>query len=308
MLSDRKVLVTGGAGQIARPIVARLAAENEVWCAARFTDPQTREEIEALGARPVAWDLASGDNSMLPSDFTHVLHSAALMVTEDHEAAVRVNAEGTGLLMSHCRSAEAFVFVSTFGVYRRQEPDHAHAETDPLGGLASYGSGYPIGKIATEGAVRAAARMLGLPTTIARMNVGYGTAGHAGMPVFFFGMMLAGQPIPVPVDHANHSSPIHEDDIAEQGSGPLFEIASVPATIVNWAGDEVVTTWEFCDYLGGLAGIAPTYLPSEVSFDTFVSDNARRRELLGPCRVGWKEGMRRAVAAKYPQAFAGAAS
>ena len=303
MLSDKKVLITGATGQIARPVAELLVTDNEVWCAARFTDPEAKREVEELGIRTVTWDLAARDNSMLDDDFTHVLHSAALMVTEDHEEAIRVNAEGTGLLMQHCRNAEAFVYVSTSAVYRRQDPEHAHKENDPLGGYASYGTGYPIGKMAAEGAVRAASCMLELPATIARMNIGYGTRGHAGLPAMFFGMMQQGQPIPVPIGHDNWGSPIHEDDIAEQGAGPLFDIASVPTTVVNWAGNDPVSTHMLCDYLGEVGGLTPEYLPSEVLFDSFVADTTKRESLIGPCKVEWHDGVRRSIEALFQGAI-----
>jgi len=303
MISDKKVLVTGATGQIARPIAERLAEDNEVWCAARFSRPEAAAELEALGIVPCRWDLGSDDFSMLPTDFTHVVHAAALMAAEEHDEAVRVNAEGAGMLMQHCRSAEAFVFVSSFCLYQKQAPDHPYAEVDPLGGNATYASSYPVSKIAAEGAVRAAARMLELPTTIARMNVGYGMSSWGGLPVMYFDKMLRGEPISVPVGYDNISSPIAETDIAEQAGGPLFDIASSPATIVNWAGDDPVSERQFCDYLGGLAGITPTYVESEVTFDCFVSDNTRRRELIGPCQTSWKDGMRRTIEARFPGAF-----
>jgi nucleoside-diphosphate-sugar epimerase len=300
MLSDKKILVTGATGQIARPIAERLAADNEVWCAARFTHPDRKRELEELGIVTCPWTLGSGDFSTLPSDFTHVLHSAALMITPDHDEGVRVNAEGTGMLMQHCRSAEAFVFVSSFCLYQRQDPEHAYKETDPLGGYATYSSSYPVSKIATEGAVRAAAQMLELPTTIARMNIGYGTSSHGGLPVIFFEQMLKGDPIAVPSGYDNWGSPISGEDIADQADGPMFEIASVPATIVNWAGDTPLTDRQFCEYLAGLAGIEPKFVESDVTFDSFVSDNTRRVELIGKCKTDWKDGMRRAIEARFP--------
>jgi nucleoside-diphosphate-sugar epimerase len=304
MLSDRKVLVTGATGQIARPIAEALAKDNEVWCAARFTDPARKTELETLGITTCPWTLGSGDFSMLPSDFTHVVHAAALMTAEEHDEAVRVNAEGTGLLMQHCRRADAFIFVSSFSLYRRQDSTHAYVETDPLGGAATYASSYPVSKIAAEGAVRAAAQMLRLPTTIARMNVGYGTASHGGLPVMFFTRMLKDRPIAVPVGYENWCSPIAAEDIAEQGGGALFDIASVPATLLNWAGDDAVSHREFCDYLGGLAGITPRYVESDVTFDSFISDNTRREQLIGRCTTPWKDGMPRAIAARFPGTIA----
>lgn len=207
MLSDKKVLVTGATGQIGRPIAERLVADNEVWCAARFSDPALRRQLEELGIKTCTWALSSGDFSEVPEDFTHVVHAAYLIIEPQHDVAVRVNAESTGLLMQHCRRAESFVFVSASAVYERQEPKHLYAETDPLGGLASYMTSYPVAKIASEGVVHAAARMLDLRSTIARMNIGYGMASHGGVPVMFCQQILAGQPIAVPFGYENWGSP-----------------------------------------------------------------------------------------------------
>jgi nucleoside-diphosphate-sugar epimerase len=304
MLSDKKILVTGGTGQIGRPIAELLARDNEVWCAARFSDSAAKAELESLGIKTHQWSLGSPDFAELPADFSHVIHSAFIMTEPEHEKAIRANAEGTGMLMAHCRNAEAFLFVSAFALYRKQEPEHAYAETDPLGGAASYSSSYPIAKIATEGVVRAAARMLDLPTTIARMNIGYGMSGHGGLPVMFLRQILQGKPISVPVGHDNWGSPISEEDFAAQASGPLFDIASTPATLLNWAGDEAVSHRQMCHYLTELTGITAQYQESPINFDSFVSDNTRRTQLIGRCAVGWREGIRRTVAGRFPDAVA----
>ena len=80
-------------------------------------------------------DLASGDFGELPSDFTYVLHLAVYQVEGlDYDTALRTNAEGTGLLMSHCRNAKAFLHMSTCSVYKpNPDPHHIYTETDPLG-------------------------------------------------------------------------------------------------------------------------------------------------------------------------------
>ncbi len=49
-------------------------------------------------------------------------------------------------------------------------------------------------------------------------------------------------------------SPIHDDDICDQVE-PLLDAATVPATIVNWAGDEPVSVQEYCKYFGELLGV-----------------------------------------------------
>lgn len=304
MLSDKKVLITGATGQIGRPIAERLVADNEVWCAARFSDPARRKELEDLGIKTCTWDLSSNDFSLVPRDFTNVLHAAYLIAEARHDVAVRVNAESTGLLMQHCQNADSFVFVSASAVYEPQAPGHLYAETDPLGGLASYMTSYPVAKIATEGVVHAAARMLNLPSTIARMNIGYGMASHGGVPVMYCQQMLAGQPIGVPFGHDNWGSPIHEDDIAEQGSGPLFDVASLPVTVLNWAGNDAVSHHQLCDFIGELTGTTPNYVESELTFDSFASDNTHREELIGSCKVPWRDGVRSTLARHFPDAVA----
>lgn len=145
MLQNRKILLTGATGQIAGPIAENFAKDNEVWCAARFSDPNRKAELEAIGINPCRWDMGSGDASMLPDDFTHVVHSA-LQVSPDYDESITNNAEASALLMQHCRNAEAFLHVSSSCVYKRHEdhPHHAYAETDPLGGLASYAEVYPV--------------------------------------------------------------------------------------------------------------------------------------------------------------------
>ena len=66
MLSGEKVLITGPAGRIAFGIARTLAAENEVWGVARFSDAAARQEVEALGVTTRAVDLGEGDFGDLP--------------------------------------------------------------------------------------------------------------------------------------------------------------------------------------------------------------------------------------------------
>ncbi len=101
MLSDEKILLTGPAGQIAFPMAEYLAKDNEVWGMARFGDPETKAKVEAIGVTAVKGDLGDADFSELPDDFTYVIHFAALMAPGwDFDAAIRANAEGTGLLLA----------------------------------------------------------------------------------------------------------------------------------------------------------------------------------------------------------------
>lgn len=299
MLSDEKILITGPAGQIAEPLARRLAADNDVWGIARFGDADARARVEGYGVTTRAVNLGDGNFGDLPSDFTYVLHLAADQSGGlDYDWAMRVNAEGTGLLLDHCRAAKAALVMSTFSVYRpKVDPTSPFVETDPLGDANSmHAPTYSMSKIGQEAVARYCARSLRLPVTIARMNASYGDNG--GLPANHLAAARAGQPVVTRWDPCVYS-PIHEDDIYDQTEA-LLGAASVPATIVNWAGDEPVSVqqWSalFAEELGR---------PVEVQVGDFpntqlsaISDNNKRLAITGPCKVPWKDGMRRMIAAR----------
>jgi nucleoside-diphosphate-sugar epimerase len=283
-----------------------MAAENEVWCLARFSKPETRAELETKGIKTFEWTMGEGSLDGLDDDFTHVVHAAPYRGQPDFDTATQANAVGAGMLMHHCRRAEAFLFISTFGVYAKPPAaEDPVAETDPLGGYTPYAPSYGVSKLAAEGAVRAFARVLDLPTTIARLNVCYGPTGWGGLPVEFFGRLLAGEPIWMPSDgNPTPSSPISTDDVTQFVPG-LWDAASPTTTIVNLAGDEMTSVREFMTYLAEQAGIDVNFVRDERSRASLVSDNTRRKSLLGECSVHWRDGMVRAVEAHYPGAFSG---
>jgi nucleoside-diphosphate-sugar epimerase len=296
MLRDAKILVTGPAGQIAFPLAAHLAEHNEVWGVARFADAAARARVEAAGVRTVACDLASGDFRELPDDFDHVLHLATFRNGGlDYDQAMRVNAEGTHLLLAHCRRAKSVLVMSTAEVYRPDpDPMKVIHESAPLGDSNSlFDPTYSMSKIAQEAVARSCARAYDLPVTIARMNASYGPNG--GLLTYHLDWLLAGKDIVVKWDPAMYS-PIHQDDINSQTEA-LLAAASVPATIVNWGGDEPVAAQEWCAELGRLTGLDPHVVVKEVpgGIRGIVLDTARRRAITGPCTVSWREGLRRLV-------------
>ena len=49
MLKDEKILITGPAGHVAFPLARELAKNNEVVGLARFSNPEDRDKVEAIG-------------------------------------------------------------------------------------------------------------------------------------------------------------------------------------------------------------------------------------------------------------------
>jgi nucleoside-diphosphate-sugar epimerase len=157
---------------------------------------------------------------------------------------------------------------------------------------------YSISKIAGEVVARTMARVLDLPTTIARLSVPYGDSG--GWPYWQLEMILAGTPIPVPPGGPARYNPIHADDIVRQVPR-LLEIAAVPAVTVNWAGPAVVSLQEWCQYLGSLVDRPVEFVESDQALRGVPVDVALMHELVGPAEVDWRVGMRRLVEAAHPE-------
>lgn len=304
-MRGKKILVTGPTGQVADPVARKLARENEVWGIARFNAPDKRRSLEEDGVHCHKVDLGEGDFGGLPDDFDYVLHFAVVKTPKvDFELDLRANAESTGLLMSHCRRARAFLHCSSTAVYQPKGHELID-ETDELGdNHRVMMPTYSISKIAAEVVARFAAREFNLPTVIARLNVPYGDNG--GWPFYHMLMMKSGIPVPVHRDAPSIYTPIHEDDILATIPG-LLDAASVPARTLNWCGQEHVSIEEWCGYIGELVGVEPHFEPTEQTLESVRTDNARLRGLAGEARVHWKDGIRRMIEARRPEWLQGEA-
>ncbi|HEY1828701.1 MAG TPA: NAD(P)-dependent oxidoreductase [Acidimicrobiales bacterium] len=297
-LVGKKIVITGVTGQVARPLALTLAAENEVYGAARFHDHAARDALTAGGVRCVPIDLLAGEVEALPADADYVLHFAVAK-SNDWETDVRANSGGLAYLMEHHQAAQAFLHCSTTGVYK-PEGHRVFDEDAPLGdnhGVWPFLRTYSICKIAAEGTARWGADRFELPTVIARLSVPYGDGG--GWPAIQLHMMLSGQAVPVHVDAPSVYHPLHADDIAAMVPR-LLEVASIPATTVNWGGSEAVSIEEWCTYLAELVGIEATFAPTADTIDSVQIDTTRMHDLIGRTTVLWRDGMRRMVAALHP--------
>jgi UDP-glucuronate 4-epimerase len=74
----------------------------------------------------------------------------------------------------------------------------------------------------------------------------------------------------------------------------------VPATVVNWAGEDAVSIEDWCAYLGGLIGREPTFEPTDRTIGSVTVDLTRMHALVGHAKVPWGEGFARMVAARQP--------
>ncbi|MET1000191.1 MAG: NAD(P)-dependent oxidoreductase [Acidimicrobiia bacterium] len=286
-----RFLVTGATGQVGFPVARALAAEHDVVAVARFRDADARAQLTAAGVTCVEADLVQGSLDTVPSDVDYVCNFAVVK-SNRWDVDIAGNAEAAGLLMDHCRSARGFLHCSSTGVYEALDGE-PQRETDPLGdNHRVMMPTYSISKIAAEAVVRTTCRMLDVPTTIARLNVPYGDNG--GWPAFHLQLIMAGQPVPVHPRQPSRFNPIHEDDIVAMIPA-LLGAATVPATIVNWGGDEETSIEEWSEYMAGLLGLEARFDVTPNTIGGIPTDNTLRREIAGPTTVGWKDGMRRMV-------------
>jgi nucleoside-diphosphate-sugar epimerase len=294
LLTDQKILVTGVNGMVARPIAEALARDNEVWGVARFTDPATRGRAEAAGIHAVALDVSVGPPHELPDDFTYVLHLAYHRGgTGDFDSAMRINAEGTGFVLTHCQRARAALVMSSNVIYPpHDDPWHEPVETDAIGGMIPpWSPTSSSAKVAEEAVARWCARALDLPVTVARLNTVYGPHDQL-LPVAHMDAVVAGRPVAARWDPHPHR-PIHVDDLVGQLEA-MLDAASVPATIVNWAGDEQVSIQDWAAMAGAWCGkpaqVDVTPVPGTTRNN--LADVSRRQAITGPCQVRFADAFR----------------
>lgn len=297
-IAGSKILITGPTGQVAAPVIAAWSGQAEITALARFSDPAGRTALEGQGVRCLQADLADPDAlTGLPADFDYVLNFAVVK-TDSFDYDLAANAEGLGRLMVHCRQAKAFLHLSSTAVYQYagQEP---RAEDAPLGdNHRVMFPTYSISKIAAETVCRFTARQFGIPATIARLSVPYGNNG--GWPWYHLLMMEQGMPIDVHPDRPNSYNLLHTDDYIEK-LPLLLAAASTEATTVNFGGSQAVSIEDWCGWLQELTGLVPEFRDNPQAFGSLAIDTTRMHELIGPTRVGWREGVRNMVAALSPQ-------
>ncbi len=296
-ISGCRILIAGPTGQVARPVVARLAQNNEVFALARFSNPEDEQAIQALGATTIKADLAHDDLSDLPGDLDYALNYAVVK-TGDFDYDLAANGEGAGRLMLACREVRAFVHFSSTAVY--QYGGHKpRVETDPLGdNHRMMFPTYSISKIAAETVVRFVAHQFDIPTTIARLSVPYGDNG--GWPLFHLLMMKEGIPIDLHPEHPNNYNLIHESDYINKVPG-LCAAATSDVTTLNFGGSEQVSIEQWCEYLTQLTGLQPVFRDNPEAFGSLAIDTTRMHAAIGPTEMPWKQGILSMVKSMAPE-------
>jgi nucleoside-diphosphate-sugar epimerase len=294
MLDGQKTLITGATGKIAFPIARLLATRNEVWGAARFSKPSDRDKLIAANIRPLRLDMASGDFSAVPTDFTYVFHAAVDPGANDWRQCVQTNAHNSGKLLYHCRAAKGFVYCSTGSIYKYQGQRPLKERDGP--GVPARAN-YSFSKIAGEAVCTWVAEQFKIPVTIIRICSTYGPEG--GTPADRLEAIAQGKAIRLHPDKPNNYNPIYEDDYVMLGIRAM-EVAACPPIVVNWAGSETVSVEDYCAYMGELIGVKPQFEYSTEAHTPLWPDVTYMHQVLGRTQVHWRDGFRRMIEARNP--------
>jgi nucleoside-diphosphate-sugar epimerase len=290
-LEGEKILVTGATGAIALPAARYLAQKNEVWGVARFSNAALRKELEGAGVQTAHVDFEKNDFDAIPEDVTIVLHYAyTRRPSGEFDDAIQVNAIAAGHVLHRCRRAKAALIVSAATLYSiHEDPYYAYREGDDIGFVrAPWGPSSPVSKVTLESTARFCSEAFDIPITIVRPSVPYGCSVDMATTI----MDSVVEERPVFAAHAPQPlSVIHIDDMCDQ-IGDLIDAASVPATILNWASDEIITVQEIAEQAAELSGKKP---PSYHIMDEpgaakgAVVDTTRVRRIVGPCKRNFRE-------------------
>lgn len=294
-MKGNRILVTGPTGHLTMPIVRELAPDNDVVALARFSKPGDREALESLGVTCIRKDLAADDLGDVPDDVDYVFHAGAMVAMDserDMGYTFEVNTQGTGRLMYHCRNATTFVHCSTGGVYAHQT--HPVTESDDYGTPIPA---YSLSKIAAEQMVTFISTQWQVPAVILRIGAVYGP--DATGPAVRLDRMIRGKEVWVNPTEPREASVMWVDD-AVRLAIKAFTAGAVPPTVVNFCGDDPVSIEDYCRYAGELLGIEPRFRYTDETYPANTMDTTRMHEVLGECAVGWRDGFRRLVQARYP--------
>jgi nucleoside-diphosphate-sugar epimerase len=299
-----KVLFIGGQGPVSAPVARLLAQDNDVWAMARFSKPEVRRNLETAGIHCIAHDLFSPFDD-IPTDFDYVYFSTfpalALDPPKPWPDSFNAYADSVGRLMTACRRARGFVFVSSVSIYDPPSPPEVVTETHAVGVHANRM--YSFAKFACEAVVGYVSREMLVPTTIARIGI---TSGRDGGPLRDrLDQIVRGQPVLVHPDGPTYLRPLFEKDCAAFGALAL-EAGRVPPLIVNVCGDDTVTMEECCEYLGRLVNLPVQFRYDTAAWGSLIPDVSLRQRVLGSCGDTWQQGCRKLVEHLYPNLLTGA--
>jgi hypothetical protein len=70
---------------------------------------------------------------------------------------------------------------------------------------------------------------------------------------------------------------------------------------VNWGGDQLVSIEDWCEEMGRLTGIVPTFNPTTATIASIVPDLKKLHDVGFNSSIDWCEGIRRQISTMRPE-------
>jgi UDP-glucose 4-epimerase len=304
-LSDRTVLITGGAGFVGSHLADRLVAGNEV----RVLDDLStgcREHVPEA-AELIVGDVRDVDLLTRAMDGVDlVFHEAAVVSVEESverpTAVHDVNVDGTLQVLEAARAVDARVVVASSAAVYGHPGEVPVPETDPKTPTSPYG----IDKLAVDQYTRRYHELYGLETVALRYFNVYGprqSAGaYSGVIDAFLEQAHSGGPITVEGDGTQTRDFVHVADVVDAnlraattdrvgrafnvGTGTETEIEALAETVRDVTGEE--------------APIVHTD-PRDGDIDRSCASTARARDELGfEANLDLEAGLERLATVRSP--------
>lgn len=272
------ILITGGAGFLARRLIRRLIDDHKVSAVMRDSRAERECDVEHIYI-----DLtAAGFQDHLPDNVDCVIHLAQSShyrhFPEGAEDMYRVNIAATLQLLEWARKVEVkqFIFASTANVYGNSMG--LLTESDPTQPESFYGAS----KLAAEHLVRQYQTFF--QVDILRIFTMYGP-GQKGMLIpGIIDRIRTGQPITLAGGVGLYLMPIYVDDVVAAIRKLVGTPARTQVRLLNACGDRVTHLGEITTLLGAAMGCQANIQFTDGGALCFTGSNEALKRCLGPLR------------------------
>ena len=265
-----------GMAQLAKRAADSAGVKKRIIGVSRFSDPDTRAQLEALGIETVAADLLNDSELASLPDAPNVLYLAGHKFgTTGKEAFTwAMNAYLPGRVAERYRRSRIVAF-STGNVYPFSPvSEGGPSEDDPTGPVGEYGQSC----LGRERIFQYFSRKYDIPTLIYRLN--YAIDLRYGVLLEIAKSVLEEKPIDLKTGFANV---IWQGDANEIAIRALLH-CEVPAKILNVTGPETVSIKWLAGEFGKIFGKTPRFV-GEAQPTALLSNSSRAHQLFGYPRV-----------------------
>ncbi len=257
-----RILITGASGFIGRHLVARLAADHELYALVRRSPLQPHPNVHYC-----LQDLVAPlDYAALPKQLDAIIHQAAVIDTDDSDDATPflINVVATWRLLAYARAAEVrtFLHASTGGIYGcGHQP---FRESDPPNPMDLYSLTKAQAELAVQSAPGDFQRL------ILRYFYPYGIGTPNPIPSYVQ-RAIRGELIQVIEGDGPRFNPLHIDDAI---TATLLALRLTGNHTINIAGSEVTTFTEIAQIAAQIAGQVPRLqsMPLEAAIPYYRAD------------------------------------